>query len=273
MSERILALATCYNRKNKTIKCLNTLINNNLDLNFNFIIVDDNSNDGTKEALRKFCNIDIIDGDGDLYYSGGMRKAINYAKKICKDYEYVLFFNDDVEFFYNSIKQLIKFHNDRKKIIVGATCDDNKVLSYGGAIKKSNFKPSFKIVMSDKYKIIECDTFNANCVLIPAKTFIQIPNIDSVYTHSLGDFDYGLSAKKMGLDIIVSNFFVGCCNDNPKVGTWQDTSLKRLERLKRKENPKGLPYKQWFHFIRKNYNLLSACFYSITPYIKILIKK
>lgn len=89
----------------------------------------------------------------------------------------------------------------------------------------------------------------------------------------MGDYDYGLEAKKRGIPIIVSDFFVGICMNNSPDGSWHDINLPRIERLKKKESPKGLPWQEWFYFINKHYNPLSACINSITPYIKILIKK
>ena len=40
-----------------------------------------------------------------------------------------------------------------------------------------------------------------------------------------------------------------------------------------KESPKGLPSKQWFYFLKKNFNINYAVWKSITPYIRIILKK
>lgn len=272
MKSKYLAVFTCHNRKEKTLKCLESLINGNPDIRFSFIAVDDGSTDGTPDTLAKYTDIRIISGNGTCYYSGGMRLGIRHAKTCCDQYDWVLLFNDDVVFFPHTIKKLEAFAADRHEIIVGATCDEHGRLSYGGILKTSDFKPSFKIVMSGE-KRIACDTFNANCVLLPTEIFKTLPNIDKHYTHSMGDFDYGLEASKRRISIVASDFFVGKCIDNPLRGTWRDTDLPRKERLKRKESPKGLPYREWFYFIKKHYGILSACINSIIPYIKILIKK
>ena len=269
---KILAIFTCYNRKEKTMKCLDLRMQGNPETEFSFIAVDDCSSDGTGSALSWYRNIRVIEGTGSCYYSGGMRLGIHHAKTCCDQYDWILFFNDDVTFFPQAIKKLEAFAKNRREIIVGATCDEYGKLSYGGILKTSKFKPSFQIVMSDKRRMT-CDTFNANCVLLPTEIFKTLPNIDKHYTHSMGDFDYGMEASKRGFPIVVSNFFVGKCIDNPLKGTWRDTDLPRKERLKRKESPKGLPGREWFYFINKHYGLLSACINSIIPYIKIMVKK
>lgn len=269
---RILAIFTCFNRREKTRKCLERLIQGNPNIHFKFIAVDDNSTDGTWEMLSKYKEVQVLRGNGNLYYSGGMRLGIAAAKEICDDFDRVMLLNDDVEFYPNAIEKLIQYSDEKNEIVAGATCDKKGMLSYGGAIKKSKFRPAYKIVMSEKKKIY-CDTFNANCVLIPVNVFKVLPNIDEVYTHYAGDYDYGLEAGRLGYVMTVSDFFVGECEDNPLTGTWRDIKLSRRERIRRKESPKGLPYREWYHFVRKNYGVPVACISSIIPYIKIMIRR
>ena len=267
---KVLGLFTCYNRKEKTENCLRELRRGNPKLSFSFIAVDDKSTDGTRELLGRYKDLEVIETEGNAYYSGGMRQAIAAAKVCCDSYDWILLLNDDVEFYPGTIERLIRYAGH--EIMVGATCDREGNLSYGGVIKESSFRPAFGKRMSGKEKVY-CDTFNANCVLIPGDVFKRLPNIDTKYTHSLGDYDYGLTAGRMGVKIAVSDFFVGICNDNPVQGTWQDVTLSRKERMKKKESPKGLPRREWFYFIRKNYGWFSACVNSVIPYIKIIIKR
>lgn len=266
---RILGLMTCFNRKEKTINSIKKLVKGNLEVEFSFIVVDDNSKDDTVEALREFPNVTVINGDGNLFYSGGMRKAIKVAQDSKYIYDYCLLFNDDVDFYKNAINKLVKKEN--RFIWVGPTCDDNGMLSYGGVVKNSIWRPSFNIIKSEDDNGVNCDTFNANCVLIPWNIFKKIGNIDSVYSHSLGDFDYGFKAKRLGYEIKVSDEYVGVCCDNPIKGNWRDNTLPRKRRLQLKENPKGLPRKEWFYYLKKNYSIFTAIIYSIIPYIRILI--
>lgn len=270
MTTKILGIFTCFNRKEKTMNCLTSLIKENPNIEFSFIAVDDNSTDGTREVLEKFKNLQVVLGSGQCYYSGGMRIGIEIGKKYSYKYDWILLFNDDVSFFPHSIERLIAYSSDRKNILVGATCDEQGRLTYGGMVKQSKVRPKFQIVMSQGSKKY-CDTFNANCILLPSKIFKVLPNIDDHYTHSMGDFDYGLEAKKRGISIAVSNFFVGICCYNPLTGTWKDASLSRKERLVKKESPKGLPWREWFYFVKKHYGIWSACYSSLSPFLRILL--
>lgn len=269
--KNVLAITTCFNRKEKTTKAINSLISGNDNLLFDFLICDDNSTDGTYDELKKINNVVVIKGDGKLYWCGGMRKAIDYALKTEKEYDYCLLFNDDVDFYDNSIEKLVS--NNQYCVLVGPTCNNEGSLTYGGIIKLSNVRPKFKTIMGKDNGYCKCDTFNANCIIIPWNIFKTVGNMDSHYIHSIGDFDYGFKISKYGYDIFVSNEYVGICNKNEIKNTWEDNSLSIKDRIKLKESLKGLPFKQWFYFLNKNYNFLTAIFYSISPYIKILFKE
>ena len=271
MKRKVLGLMTCYNRKEKTVRALNNLIQGNPEIDFTFIVADDGSTDGTFEALKEMPEVIILRGNGSLFYSGGMRLAISEAKKVKTVYDDCLLFNDDVDFVPSAIEELCK--KDNSCIWIGPTSDERGALSYGGVVKLSKWRPKTEIVMGTSKEGRVCDTFNANCVLIPWKIFEKLDNIDTAYTHSMGDFDYGFSAKRKGFEIRVSDTFVGACPDNPVSVSWRNTELSMKERLKRKESPKGLPGKEWFHYLNKNYNFLTAVVYSVIPYLRILLKK
>lgn len=271
MKTRILAIFTCHNRKEKTLKCLKSLTEGNPEMDLHFVAVDDGSTDGTAEALEGIDQVIVVHGSGSLYYTGGMREGMKCARKQEAAYDYVLLFNDDVEFYEKAIQRMADaIPDDGHTVLVGITCGSDGQLSYGGVKKKSGFRPSFQIVMSGAEKIY-CDTFNANCVLIPWEIFQTAPIMDSHYRHSLGDFDYGLTLKNMGYVIEAADFFAGECNDNPPDGTWRDPGLPRKKRIQMKESPKGLPAGEWFHFVRTYFGMVSACVYTVLPYLKIIL--
>lgn len=270
----VITLMTTYNRKCYTQKCLESIVNDNNKINFSFVVVDDNSNDGTKEMLNELkeqLNIEIISGSGNLFYSRGMSLGMDYIISKNKDCDYILLVNDDVSFFENCIEKLVAQSIEQENsIIVGATCDSKGILSYS-AVKYSKGIKYNKVPCSEWN--IKADTFNANCVLIPYKAFLEIGAMDKNYIHSLGDFDYGLSYLRKGYNIYVSKEYVGVCNNNTIEGTWLDTKLSVKERILKKEHIKGSPFKQWFYFLKKNFGITRAIFSSITPYIRILLRK
>lgn len=270
----ITVILTCFNRCERTVQCINSIVQGNQLLKFHFVVVDDNSTDDTvtelKKIIKKGIKITILRGSGKLYWSGGMREGIAYAKKNTLS-EFYMLINDDVIFFEHVIESMLQNSCILTKILVGPTCDDKKQLSYGG-IRYTGKGIAYKMIGPNESNRA-CDTFNANCILMSQHIFFELPNIDPKYCHSLGDFDYGLLAKHRGINSIVVDFYIGECQDNFIQGTWRDTSLSIVKRIKLKEEIKGAPFSYWFYFLNKNFGLKKAIFYSLTPYLRILMKK
>ena len=281
---RIIVILTCYNRCAMTINCIRKLYEGNPGINFTFVVAEDHCSDRTVPELEKLqqlgVDIRLLHGEGDWFWCGGMRAGIACAKELLQadqagmdgnvsNAEAILLVNDDVDFQEHAIEKMVASY-DEKSIVVGPVCDAGGNLSYGGICyvgKGVHFEMKGPDYSGD------CDTFNANCVLIPREVFRQLPNIDEKYVHSLGDFDLGLSARRFGIPIRVHSEFVGICNDNEVRGGWQDTALSRRERLKQKESPKGAPFRPWFHFLNKNFGPVQALIHGFTPYIRILLGK
>lgn len=184
----------------------------------------------------------------------------------------MLLINDDVEFEKNFIKSMLDLSKEKNCCVIGPTTDKFGNLTYGGVKYKKNKLSLRHEIKGPDFKE-ECDTFNANCVLIPYDFFKKTGPIDRHYTHSIGDFDYGLSLKKNGFKLFVNSKFVGVCNRNSKENTWQDCRLNIVERIKKKESPKGLPTKQYFYYCKKNFGIFLALKSVISAYIILLFKK
>ena len=109
-NKNIAVLLTCFNRKEKTLVCLNSFFEADMPKGYEFDIylVDDGSTDGTSEAVKEnYPNIEIIKGNGNLYWAGGMRLAWTTALER-KDYDAFLLLNDDVILFDDFLDNLIK---------------------------------------------------------------------------------------------------------------------------------------------------------------------
>lgn len=273
---RVQCIFTCYNRKEKSYRCIKSLANGNQNIFFDFIVVDDNSTDGTREMLcelrqKEGINVRVVKGPGNLYYSQGMRLGMKFALQTQKDYDYLLMVNDDVLFIEHSIEGMIKESVEKNNaVIVGATKDSNGNLSYSAIKYVTGYR--YRQLSINEYKV-KADTFNANCVLIPYFIFLDCGPLDEKYIHSLGDFDYGLEIRKRGYDIFVSKDYCGICNKNPTKNSWLDPNLSIKKRLQLKESVKGAPMRQWYYFLKKNFGIKSAIIGSLTPYIRIILKR
>lgn len=270
----VTAMLTCFNRREKTISCIKSLVEGNEQLDFYFIITDDNSTDGTVEEIESLgYHTHIIHGDGNLFWNGGMYRALDYALHQSHKTDYYMLINDDVLFYKNSIEMIISKEIAYPGSVIVGACEDGKGnMTYGGVRLLSKHFARFELMRPTK-KLEICDTFNGNCVLIPCMEFLAIGNVDPTYVHSMSDYDYGRKIANMGIPIYSSNDFVGECKDNDVTGSWRDTSLPKNIRMQKKESPKGLPKKDWFYFLKKHYGLIPALYHSATPYIRIFLGK
>ena len=251
-------LLTVYNRKEVTLYGLHTLYEAIEHLgkgyHFDIYMTDDGSTDGSTAAVKKkYPDIHVIRGNGKLYWSRGMNAAWNQAINSNQHYDYYIWFNDDSELKSDALLQL--FHASRIKgdnsIISGAFCNHQGEVSYGG----KNFRNELLIPTGGYQEIY---LMNGNLVLIPQKVFKYIGYIKKIYRHGLGDYDYGLRARKIGLGVFLTSDYVGYADRHddtiPKYHLSSNTFLTRWRIL---HDPKNSPIIS-FCFFYNHYGLFYA---------------
>ncbi|MEC5029408.1 MAG: glycosyltransferase family 2 protein [Oscillatoria sp. PMC 1051.18] len=249
--DRVAALLTCFNRKAKTLACLEALYNQKLLANkvsIEVYLVDDGSNDGTTEAVSQaFPQVHIRRGTGNLFWNGGMRQAFTEAIK--QDYDFYLWLNDDTLLYPHALTNLLDTHQSLtaqghpRPLISGSTQDaDTGELTYGGVIRRSLLRPIKFDLLEPGDEAKPCDTINGNCVLIPRSVVEVVGNLDPAFTHYAGDWDYGLRARKQGCTVWISPGYVGTCSRNYVPGVKRPPRVKASEGLKKIAQPKGLPF-------------------------------
>lgn len=269
MSATVAVILTCFNRREKTLECLRRLAAQEIppDIRMEVTLVDDGSTDGTSEAVRKeFPETTLVSGDGSLFWCGGMRRA--WSAAALKDPNYFLLANDDTLLDPQALGRLIEIAGapDSRRIAVAAIRDPASGKRTYGGVRGENTA----VEMSDHVE--ECETFNANAVLVPAAVYAELGVFHHAYTHGMGDFDYGYLASRSGIKVLQSAELLGTCPRNPSTGTWRDTSLSRKERFRRLQSPKGLPWREWTAYNRRNAGWIWP-WRSISPILRILAGK
>ena len=265
----ITALLTCYNRRNKTLRCLSGLQSMDLPAGARLfiVLVDDNSSDGTADAVcENFPEVEVLSGSGQLYWCGGMRKAWQHAA--LSDPDYYLLVNDDTiiqPYAFSELHKIVGAPTSRT-IGVGAIMDPVRgTAAYGG---RGGARGSKLIAPTGRPE--PCVTLNANLALVTREVFKELGILHDAYTHGLGDYDYGFQATRAGIPIYQTPGFVGACKQDTYIGSFCDTSLPRFKRLQLIQSPKGLPFKEWVIYNRRNTGWLWP-YRCITPYLRILL--
>ena len=249
------AILTVHNRKAKTLTCLSSLFA--IAPAIDVFLTDDASTDGTTEEIAKrFPQVHIIQGDGNLFWTRGMNKAWQEALK--GNYQYYLWLNDDVQLFPAIIDELLECEK-----IGGGTCvvcgiveDITRTrIIYGGRnangrLIQPSLQPQDIVLM------------NGNVVLIPKTVVERIGIMDSHFHHDLGDVDYALTARENGIKVISTRCAVaaGYPNGACRVRKWNTTLTNRFRKL---NSPLGSPLAINFYFRKKHFGLLNAVLFNV----------
>lgn len=273
---RVCALITCHNRREKTLQCLRALFANCLPegVSLHVVLVDDGSSDGTSAAIvREFPQVEVLRGDGTLFWNRGMHKA--FARALLVGFDAYFWLNDDTVLCANALSRLydtsalMRHVHGRGAIVVGSTESGvGGIATYGGVRRAHNFRPLRFSLISPTDEPQPCDSMNGNCVLVTHEIAAVVGNLEPGFAHAMGDIDYGLRAVKAGFDIWVTPGFVGVCDRNAIAGTYQDRSLSISARWKKIRQPKGLPIASWLLFTRRHAGNLWPLHF-IWPYIRI----
>lgn len=248
----IAVLMTCFNRREKTLNCLGALFANigSDGYALNVFLVDDGSTDGTAVAVKeKYPMVNIITGDGQLFWNRGMCIAFDRALKI--GFDGYLWLNDDTILKPDAIQNLLKSSSSSRSfdaIVVGAVCDPvTGEFTYGGSKHiGGTFRPFLCEYVIPNGKLQYLDVFNGNVVFIPDSAAKVVGNLDPLFEHAMGDTDYAMRARKSGVKVLLTGDYVGYCTRNSIIGTHQDKSLPFSLRVKGLFSRKGLPIRSWF---------------------------
>ena len=250
---KIHVLITSHNRIHKTLDCLNSLHKASLPLHYSLeiFLVDDASTDGTSKAINdSFPNVNIINGDGTLYWNQGMRLA--WKTSILKNIpDFFLWLNDDTNIDNDALLHLLECYsefvsdNSKEVIVVGSCRDSDNIEKFSYGLRRDNVK------ILPNGEIQKGNLLNGNLVLVSKAVYSILDILSNSYTHAMGDHDYGLRAINNGIEIITTKKYVASCSINLADPKWRDSNEILINRWNALHTPKGLNIKEYKIFIKK----------------------
>jgi GT2 family glycosyltransferase len=227
MEKKVALVFPIYNKLDYTKKGL-AYIYNCFDakgtdiIPVDIVITDDGSSDGSYEWINaNYPNIFLVKGNGNLWWSGGINKAIEFTLKNLK-HEYVLLWNNDIrpdKAYFSNLFDLLK-NNNPDTILCSKIYIENQneiVLSMGGI-----FNP-----VTGDYKLngygqkdnsslnepVVVDWFGGMGTSIHRTAFKVVGFFDEKkFPQYHGDSDFALRARKAGFRILAC----------PQLKIWND---------------------------------------------------
>jgi GT2 family glycosyltransferase len=226
------------------------------NISIDVYLTDDGSTDGTKEAIQKrFPEVTILIGDGNLFWAEGMRNS--WTKALQKDYDGYFLINDDVEFYDNVFEQLLATHEysltkfNKGGIYIGATEDKNlHKLTYSGSMVINKFLYTQKRLPPNG-TFQKCELANANIMLVSKTVVDKIGILAAGYSHGMADYDYTLTANKHNIPVLIAPQYCGHCVNDHK-DKYEGFSDKTFEERKIiLYSPTGLAFKSYLSYVQK----------------------
>lgn len=260
---KIAILMTCHNRRETTLRCLESLaLEKRVGVGqwkIDVFLVDDGSTDGTREEVGELSGsgnvrgsgsgsgsgrIHLIEGDGTLFWAKGMelawRTALEEEKLHCPTptqnshyYDGFLWLNDDVELNAEALSKLELEVGVEDRVVVGELINARGEVTYG----------------------IRGDLFTGNFVYVPRSVYEKLGMICGDYHHAWADSDYAMRCKRAGVPV-VSCGVVGRCDGHPNRPSLKGLSLR--ERWAMLGNPKGWCLHDLWLYRQRNWGVLAA---------------
>lgn len=219
---RIFIISAVHNNLKHTKELLKAL-NNQTYSNYQTIIVDDGSTDGTKEFIKKnYPQVKVLQGNGNLWWTGALHKGIDYILKKSSKKDFLLTINNDCVIKKNYLSTILSVAKNHKMSIVGSLAveknNPQKTLDAGVKINWENGE--FQKLKKEKNKKIQdkINTLSTKGTLYPIKVFRKIGNFDKKhFPHYVSDYEFACRAQKNGFKLLLSYESV-VYNDSMRTG-------------------------------------------------------
>jgi GT2 family glycosyltransferase len=206
MDEKHVSIITVTrNRKELVKQCLHSIFQMNYH-NFEMILVDNDSTDGTVEAVRKnFPLVKVIEAKKNLGLNGGKNLGQKYAKG-----DYVLFLDSDTVVDKNFLTELIKLAETDPRI--GIVCpkmyyyDIKDTIWYAGSYVNLLTSQTKNIGCNEKdlgqWDEVRATQFAPTAYLTSKQLVDTLKEHNEDFFMTYGDTDYGLRALKKGFKVL-----------------------------------------------------------------------
>jgi GT2 family glycosyltransferase len=218
MTKKIAVIIPVHNSLEFTKACLSLLLPltkeaSSAQWQFDIIVVDDGSTDGTSEwILKNHSEVRLVKGDGQLWWSGGINKGMQYALHIL-NVDYILWWNNDIypaDVYFTNLTSLLE--NSSNSTVLGSKVlkaeEPNKIWAFGGLFHQRwghSFLYGSNEVDGERFsRPKEVDWLPGMGTVLPREIILKTGEVNNEeFPQYHGDIDYTYRAKLAGYKIVV----------------------------------------------------------------------
>ncbi len=229
---RVEIISPVFNRCEDTLRCLRSIANSDLSgIDAHIIIVDDGSTDGTAERVTEaFPDVEIVRGDGTLWYTGGTNLGLESALR--HEPDYILAINNDQVFDEKCIRLMVECAERHPGSVVGSLLCTWDVphrifqVSPRWELKVGGYRHWFKqTVWTVPEKPWEVEIVVGNCVLYPARAVREAGLMNVSKFPQYGDAEYTPRMRRMGWKLLIEPRARVFCKPNDEVSGFRGMTL------------------------------------------------
>ena len=214
MSEKpptIYVVIPVHNRLEATRECLESLSCQTYK-SFKIVLIDDGSTDETAEYVKeKYPDVILLNGDGQLWWTGATNLGVRRALENCREEDYVLTLNNDTVLPVDYLETMMSLARRAPNALIGSIARDysrrNVCVDEGVAIRWF----SAKFIKLKAPSNTGGDSFYSASALPGRGTLIPISVFDDIglydvdtFPHYAADYDFSLRAAKAGYNLLLN---------------------------------------------------------------------
>jgi GT2 family glycosyltransferase len=201
---RKIVVVTVVYRRFFTLKKFVDCIAKQTHQNYLLVLVNDGwSRDIDAYARKNIKNLTILNGNGKLWWAGGINKAYEYIEKNYDLHDaIVLIANDDISFEHDFLKKIASEEgvDDDTIFLSHITNQHDEPCERGFLIDWDKF-----IITKNRFYSINNDALTTRALYMSCKTFLSIGKMyPRLLPQYLSDIEYSYRAKMKGLKLAVS---------------------------------------------------------------------
>ncbi len=263
MHKKVLVLILSYDGRHLLEECLTSYLANDYP-NFEVVVIDNGSTDGTKEWVEKnYPQVTVLRSDKNIGYSGGFNFGLDYAFNK-RNADYVLITNNDVKADSKVITELVKVAESAPMIgfvtgkvyYYGQPNTLQTVGKYECPIRWNGEHIGNGEIDQGQYdKISERIFVDDIFTLVSKKLYIETGGYDTLFRFQAEEYDWQARAKKLGYKIYFTPYAKIWHKESMTIGkrsafkAYYDARNPMLVILLHKE-PEFFRRYFWWHFRR-----------------------